>query len=258
MHFTSTIGIVPRNTKSEIGADYEPDSLEYSQQLQGGYLRSKWVAEQLVVCARSRGLLTTIHRPATITGDSKTGSTNTDDFVCRMIKGCIQLGIAPETNGLLDLTPVDYVAKAIVHFSKQKESAGKAFHLVNTRSMQFMEFMNWIRARGYALQVVPYVEWRAELSNLSERVIENALFPLLPLFPQQEHAEQPAERQMPIERKRSEMRDPWSTIQNTLDMLEGSSIACPPVDARLLDTYFSYMVSSGFLQPPQKITSASL
>jgi hypothetical protein len=89
-------------------------------------------------------------------------------------------------------------------------------------------------------------------------VIENALFPLLPILPQPEQAEQSTEMQMPITRKHSEISDPWSTIQNALDRLEGSSIACPPVDARLLDTYFSYLVDSGFLQPPQKITSASL
>jgi thioester reductase-like protein len=244
------------NTASGNGAGYETGSVEYSEKLQGGYLQSKWVAESLIAQARDRGLAVTVHRPGTITGDSRTGSCNTDDFLCRMIKGCIQLGIAPEMNGLLDLTPVDYVSRAIVHLSKQKESSGKAFHLVNPHSINYTDFVNWIRARGYSLEIVPYEDWRAELSNLGERVKDNALFPLLPIFPppraveQSSEARMPAEAQMPIERKPSGNRDPYSTSQNAVDGLEASSITCPLVDGRLLETYFSYLIRSDFLQSP--------
>jgi hypothetical protein len=40
--------------------------------------------------------------------------------------------------------------------------------------------------------------------------------------------------------------------QNTLDRLAGSSIKCPPVSSKLLSTYLSYYVSSGFIETPQQ------
>ena len=64
----------------------EPDQLAL------GYMRAKWVAEELVVQARARGLDVSIYRPGTIAGHARTGAFNPDDFVCALIKGCIQLG----------------------------------------------------------------------------------------------------------------------------------------------------------------------
>ena len=34
--------------------------------------------------------------------------------MCRMVKGCLQLGLAPDLDWLCDMTPVDYVAESIV------------------------------------------------------------------------------------------------------------------------------------------------
>jgi len=38
--------------------------------------------------------------------------------------------------------------------------------------------------------------------------------------------------------------------QNTLNGLSGSGVVCPPVDAELLNVYFSYFIKSGLLPPP--------
>jgi L-aminoadipate-semialdehyde dehydrogenase len=56
-----------------------------------GYGQSKWVAEYLVRAAGARGLRGTIVQPGYVTGDKTSGVTNTDDFLIRMAKGCIQL-----------------------------------------------------------------------------------------------------------------------------------------------------------------------
>lgn len=54
--------------------------------------QSKWIAELIVLEARNRGVPVTIFRPGYVTGDSKTGVMNTDDYLVRLLKGCIQLG----------------------------------------------------------------------------------------------------------------------------------------------------------------------
>lgn len=54
--------------------------------------QSKWIAELTMLLARSRGLPVTIFRPGYVTGDSTTGVMNVDDYLVRLLKGCIQLG----------------------------------------------------------------------------------------------------------------------------------------------------------------------
>jgi len=70
----------------------EQDALEHSEGLYDGYAQSKWVAEKLMMTARSRGIPVCIYRLGMITGHSQTGVSQTDDMMCRMIKGFIQLG----------------------------------------------------------------------------------------------------------------------------------------------------------------------
>jgi L-aminoadipate-semialdehyde dehydrogenase len=47
--------------------------------------------EQLVRAAGQRGLNGTVIRPGYILGDNETGVCNTDDFLIRFLKGCIQV-----------------------------------------------------------------------------------------------------------------------------------------------------------------------
>ncbi|MEL6165115.1 MAG: SDR family oxidoreductase, partial [Cyanobacteria bacterium J06628_3] len=136
------------------------DPLDKTEGLENGYCQSKWVAEKLVMEARERGLPVSIYRLARVTGHSQTGICNTDDLFCRLIKGCIQMGIAPQMDGVVDnLTPVDFVSKAIIHLSQQKETLGKAFHLLNPRSTSMNELFKLIPTLGYPLEQVPYQKW---------------------------------------------------------------------------------------------------
>jgi len=74
-----------------------------------GYAQSKWVAEKLMMTA-VRGIPVCIYRLGMITGHSQTGVSQTDDMMCRMIKGFIELGSAPDLDLMVNMTPVDYVA----------------------------------------------------------------------------------------------------------------------------------------------------
>ncbi len=47
-------------------------------------------------------------------GDSVRGVTNTDDFIWRLIKGCIQLGQTPRISNVVNMCSVDYVADCVV------------------------------------------------------------------------------------------------------------------------------------------------
>ncbi|MBW4635043.1 MAG: amino acid adenylation domain-containing protein [Iphinoe sp. HA4291-MV1] len=245
VHHISTISVFQFVSHPAGTIIQEQDNLEYSYKgSRFGYTASKWVAEKLVMTARSRGLPVCIYRPERISGDSQTGACQTDDFLWRMIKACIQVGSAPDLDVRWGMTPVDYVSKAIVHLSLQPESIGKAFHLFNPHPIHMSKLVDWIRARSYPLKQILPDKWRAELISIADHSSENAAYSLLPLFSEKTFKEL--------------ISDEFSSVQfdcqNTLDGLAGTSIVCPPINDQLLDTYFSYFTRIGFLDTEHPVS----
>ncbi|MEA5504348.1 amino acid adenylation domain-containing protein [Halotia wernerae UHCC 0503] len=245
VHYVSTLSVFPAQSDSEVQVFREKDYLEHGEILESGYAQSKWVAEKLVAIALSRGLPVTIHRLGRITGNSKTGVWNTNDFMCRMIKCCIQLGSVPKIDGLVDMTPVDYVSQAIVYLSQQKESIGEVFHLLNPHPIKLEELMGWVRSYGYSLRLVAYNEWRQELITAAKHSPDATLYSLLPLFP-----ENRSNNQISIEESLAQSRMTQFDCQNTLDKLADTSVVCPAINDELLKNYFSYFTHHGFLNHP--------
>jgi L-2-aminoadipate reductase len=93
----------------------EDDDMQGSRTGLGtGYSQTKWMSEQLVRTAGKRGLRGTVIRPGYILGDSETGVCNTDDFLIRMLKGCIQLSTRPRIINTVNSVPVNHVARVVV------------------------------------------------------------------------------------------------------------------------------------------------
>jgi nucleoside-diphosphate-sugar epimerase/acyl carrier protein len=86
VHYISTLSVFGTGTSVSADGFSEDDFLDPNFDSEDGYGQSKWVAEQLVRVASSRGLPVTIHRPATVAGHSVSGAWNTDDFLCRLIR----------------------------------------------------------------------------------------------------------------------------------------------------------------------------
>ena len=77
------------------------------------YSQSKWVAETIISIARERGVPTVIYRPGDISGDSNTGVSNKSDFIVKIICGLIHLQHYPSSDVYFEMTPVDFISKAI-------------------------------------------------------------------------------------------------------------------------------------------------
>jgi thioester reductase-like protein len=241
VHFVSSLGVFPLLGSSGIWVVREDDTLDHNGSLYGGYLQSKWVADKLVLAARARGVPVCIYRPGLITGHSETGAWNTGDVTSRMLKSWVELEGAPifaadET----DMTPVDYISRAIVHLSARKDSAGKIFHLANSRRVQLGKIAEWMRTFGYRLRSVPYDSWVSELLTRRGATREDVLSSLVPLF------------SLSITGGGSSVMKslPAFDCQNAVAGLADSSIRCAPIDGRVLGNYFSHFISSGFVAPP--------
>ena len=221
----------------------EFDDIDRSEGIFLGYSQSKWVSERLVKIAGDRGLPITIHRPPLVAGHSQTGLWNTSGFLCRMIQGCIHLGsIMTDLDLMLDLSPVDYNSRAIVYLSRQKESLGKVFHLQNPQLLHWSDLVDFICSMGYPMERVSYKEWQVRLSTARE----NPLYPLLPFFSQKW-----SDEQLTYIELNEQGRRPLISCEETLAALSATSIICPPLDSKLLNTYFSYFIRSGFVEPPK-------
>ena len=219
----------------------EQDSFEHWRGIDLGYSQTKWVAEKLVKIAGERGLPISIYRPPLIAGHSKTGVSNTDDFICLMLKGCIQMGSFPDLDYLLDMSPVDYVSKSIVYLSQQPESVGRAFHLQHPQPVQLNKIVNLLRLVGYKIDTVPYQQWQAELKDTVQP--DNPLFTLQPFL-----LEKRSEAQLTIIELYLQQNRPEISCKYTLKALKGSRISCPPINHKLLINYFQGFLDSGFLQ----------
>ena len=242
-HFISSVSVFSSPAYAQREVIREQDNPDFIEGLHSGYAESKWVAEQLVMIARSRGLPVCIYRPGIVAGDSRSGVCSTDDLIWKMIKGCIQLGSAPSMSGIVDITPVNYASQAIVQLSMQHESIGKVFHIVNPDPISWPELLDLIRSFGYKLEQIPYREWHAELTGINAGALDNAMHSLLTMLPEEDDSS-PA-------RQARGGTTPRFDCEQTLRGLQRTLIACPHTDAELLKKYFLYFIRTGYMDAPQ-------
>ena len=237
VHYISTLSIFPIVGDTNDMVIREDDTIDHGGTLYGGYTQSKWVAEKIISLAQSQGLPVSIYRPGLITGHSQMGVGNVEDFTSKLIKSWTEVGFAPEIEATMDMTPVDYVSRAIVYLSLLPDALKTVFHLVNPHPMPLNNLVNWMCGAGYLEGSKPYDQWRGDLMKFAGQSLESAGYSLLPIF----HL------------KRAEQASglPKFDSHNTLTHLQNTTITCPPADAALLDRYFDYFVRSGFIKPPQ-------
>ena len=129
VHHVSTNGIFPPGNGL---CEEDTDLDELAEAREDGYGQSKWVAEKLVREAAGRGLPVSVYRPGNVSGHSETGASNPRDLLGAVIVESMRLGCAPEIEGWrMEMTPVDFVAAAILHLASETAAQGGTYHLAN-------------------------------------------------------------------------------------------------------------------------------
>ncbi|HEX8158387.1 MAG TPA: thioester reductase domain-containing protein, partial [Solirubrobacteraceae bacterium] len=209
-----------------------------------GYVRSKWVAEELVHIARARGIPTSIFRPAQIGGHSVTGAMTSNDALWHRIRACIETAMMPDPTAdgawaEVDLVPVDYVAQAYVHLAQQPDCTRSAFHLTHPKPTAMAAIMDHARLLGYEIETVPPAEWERRVMASAEAMAiagdghDSSVQSAAILNGAASDAVQTGRWR--FDRSR------------TARALGGSGIICPLIDRAMLDRYFRYHIQSGFL-----------
>ena len=240
VHYVSTTAVFNGPDRDRFPLLDEEVFLPEPSTLFSGYAQTKWVSEALWRVARGGGLPVAVHRPGLVTGDASTGVWHTDDFLCRLFKGCLQTGAFPDLEVGIDMIPVDVVGRGIVA-AVLGGGHGRAYHWTHPAPVRLRAIAGWFAANGWEARVLPVGEWLARIRTADE---SNALYPLLPFLLQRigPGAESILEffgsRSLNLGRS------------NAARLAEAAGLRCPDPLAELLPLYARHLVDTGYLPSP--------
>ncbi|MNK91148.1 Linear gramicidin synthase subunit D [compost metagenome] len=201
LHYVSSMGIFGPIGATRGWSDLS-ETRDYKENLkflhlENGYIQSKWVAEGIVRDAKACGLNVKIYRPGFVESPLDGSLSNTSDFLCRYLKGCLDLGCYPNLPRKYWLiTPVDFIAK-VMTMSIMLSIEGIAnnvyedtsvdgditqldlFHLTPESRDEFSnnELFEALIGYGYKLVCVPYHQWLLKVQGIMrDRDIEHPLY----------------------------------------------------------------------------------
>jgi amino acid adenylation domain-containing protein/thioester reductase-like protein len=242
VHFVSTLSVLTNLARGERALESarnaRPDALE------NGYAQSKWVAEEMVWEAIARGVPASVYRPGRIVWHSRTGALGSDDLFSRAIRACVQLAAVPALDTYLELTPVDFVSRAVVHLGLQPDARGRAYHLFNRQFVRLRHLLEWVRALGYPLEVISPDQWLARVHASATQGTQDALTALLPLLA---NGVPFLEGEPPAAESGPNLDD-----QNTQALLAGTDVECPPITAESVGVYVARMAAAALLAPARR------
>jgi thioester reductase-like protein len=237
LHYFSSLSVISGLEEGQVVR--ETDEPGDPGQILGGYAESRWVGEKLMWMAQARGFPVAIYRPGLVIGEG--GAATAGDLVWRLVKHCIDTGIGPKVDFNLYLTPVEYVAAAMVRLALRPDAAGRCFHLINAHPLNLGDILASAAAYGYRIRQVPTAEWEAKSARAENRDAWNSLLPYLLLLPERNK-----------ETVRGFSRMPVFDCANVTAGLAGSDIECPPVETAMLQRCFEHFVRAGVWPPPQQ------
>jgi len=156
---------------------WETDFNQDMELLDFGYSQTKWVAEQVVADARSKGLSTRIFRPALVS-PSVTGGGNNFDIAVRLVAFMVNHGIGVDALNQVSFVPADIVANNIVAISTTPGTENKTYHVVRDDYANMLDITGLItQATGRQFEIFSISDFVPELIRRCRK--EDLLFPLL-------------------------------------------------------------------------------
>ncbi|PWW62470.1 type I polyketide synthase [Actinokineospora spheciospongiae] len=241
VHHVSTLAVLAGAFLTDARVISENDPLPPPIGHDTSYSQSKWVAEGLVDIARSRGIPVSVYRAGGVLADSRSGATNADDYVTKVIQGCVQLGLAPSRRYALSVGTVDHLVRMIVELSLRPEGLGRNYHAIDPKPLEWNVLFEEIRRFGHDVELVPFDRWRTTLVEHVDRDGEdNALAPLMAMI-----GETP-DRDMPV-----------MDCGNVLTVLPPDLARPPALDPEYFRRMLDYFVR-GRLLPPVPATTTGV
>ena len=169
--------------------------------------------------------------------------TNTDDFIWRLVKGCIQLGLVPDINNSINMVPVDHVAQIIstATVSPLTEPNRTVLHVSATPPPSYKVLFSALSTHGWKVDECEYLNWRGKLEQHVLENNDNALFPLLHFVLDD----------LPTSTKAPELNNANTALLLSSQGYEAHATVTPD----LTGLYLSWLVNTGFLPHPSHETA---
>ncbi|OLR94124.1 type I polyketide synthase [Actinokineospora bangkokensis] len=233
VHHVSTLAVLAGAFLTDTRVIGENDPLPPPIGHDTSYSQSKWVAEGLVDLARERGIPVSVYRAGGVLSDSRSGATNADDYVTKVIQGCVQLGLAPNRRYQLSVGTVDHLVRLIVEISLRPAATGRNYHAIDPVPLEWNTLFEELRHYGHDVRLVPFDEWRTTLVEHVDRDGEdNALAPLMAMI-----GETP-DRDMPV-----------MDCGNVLTALPPELARAPRLDREYFHRMLDFFTRGGLLPP---------
>ncbi|KAH0353186.1 large subunit of L-aminoadipate-semialdehyde dehydrogenase, partial [Aureobasidium melanogenum] len=225
----------------------ESDDMEGSRQgLTTGYGQGKWVSERLMEEAGRRGLVGSIIRAGYVLGDPKTGTTNTDDFLIRMLKGCVQVGSRPDITNTINMVPVDHVARLVIATALNQPVAPMVVcHVTGHPRLTFNQYLAALEAFGYEAPKVDFPKWRDAVEKFVEQgKEEHALLGLYHMVT----GDLPGSTKAPeLDDRNAAAALKADAARSGQDFSAGSAVT-----EDIVGQYLSFLIARGFMPKPTK------
>jgi len=202
-----------------------------------GYTQTKWVAEKLLASAIDYGIPVNIFRPGQLT--AATGSTDglLDDVFSQLSKLLMSVDSIPEKDdwidGVVDITPVDYLANAIVYVGSNKNSYGKFYNIGNPSPLPVADYVRKLlcsKEDMYEKQIVTFEKWALDCLEAIDAIDdEHTSYLLKRFFVETEHGRF----------IRNYLLDYKLENSNATQMLSNNSMKCPSVSEYVDSTYIA-------------------
>ncbi|MEU7559625.1 type I polyketide synthase [Streptomyces eurythermus] len=235
VHHISTLAVLAGAMHGDTERVREDDPLPPPVGHDTAYSQSKWVAEGIIHLARERGVPVSVYRAGGVLPDSRSGAANSEDYITKVIQGCVQLGLAPRRRYALSVGTVDHFARLVVALSGRPKALGRTYHAIDPRPLAWDDIFGHIRDHGFSVRGVAFDAWRTALVERVEREgDDNALAPLLAMI-----GEVP-DRRMPV-------MDCANVREHAGAELDGA----PALDGRYFARMLGFFVRRGLLPPPR-------
>lgn len=149
--------------------DEDADMSPYLAGMPLAYAQAKCVGERLLARLAERGLPVTIVRSGLIAADSRTGRSNPDDLLCRLLLSAARTGIAPDVDWQVDACPVDFVAAVLVALACSPRPGFSTLHVHHRTPRHWREIVAWLNIAGYRAALVPYADWLDHVRHATPR-----------------------------------------------------------------------------------------
>lgn len=179
IHLISTIGVFS-NQFASLNEINEFTELKDSAHL-NGYFQSKWVNEKISSLARDKGLTISIYRPSGITMNSKSGVISSDDLTYQLMKLSVKLGAFADLNSIIDVLPVDYVAKSISYLITHYPHASNTYHITSDEVLNSKELIKQL-PRFSAIKILSFDDFLKQAIDLVNTTEDQQLLKLGPLI----------------------------------------------------------------------------